>query len=84
MLEETGIKEDTKRKVEKQSELQTKLNESISAIDTKIENSKDSLYGWLNEQVPDWDKTIGKVIDEDNVLYKSGLNPKKFSNGDLS
>ncbi len=84
LLEETGVKEDTKRKVEKQTELQTKLNENISAIDTKIENSKDSLYGWLNEQVPDWDKTIGKVIDEDNVLYKSGLNPKKLSNGDLN
>jgi hypothetical protein len=84
LLEETGIKEDTKRKVEKQNELQTKLNSTISAIDVKIENSKDSLYGWLNEQVPDWDKTIGKVIDEDNVLYKSGLNPKKTSNGDLS
>lgn len=38
----------------------------------------------MNGQVPDWDKTIGKVIDEDNVLYKSGLNPKKISNGDLS
>ena len=38
----------------------------------------------MNKQVPDWDKTIGKVIDEDNVLYKSGLNPKKISNGDLS
>lgn len=75
LLEETGVKEGTKRKVEKQTELQTKLNENISGIDTKIENSKDSLYGWLNEQVPDWDKTIGKVIDEDNVLYKSGLNP---------
>ncbi|MBK7764030.1 MAG: ATP-binding protein [Bacteroidetes bacterium] len=84
ILEETGIKEDTKRKVEKQSELQTKLNESISAIDTKIENSKDSLYDWLNEQVPDWDKTIGKVIDEDNVLFKSGLNPKKIPNSDLN
>lgn len=84
LLEETGVKEDTKRKVEKQTDLQTKLNETISAIDAKIENSKDSLYGWLNEQVPDWDKTIGKVIDEDNVLYKSGLNPKKIFNGDLS
>jgi len=83
-LEETGVKEDTRRKVENQTELQTKLNESISFIDTKIENSKDSLYGWLNEQVPDWDKTIGKVIDEDNVLYKSGLNPKKISSGDLN
>jgi hypothetical protein len=84
LLEETGNKEDTKRKVEKQTELQTKLTENILTIDSKIENSKDSLYGWLNEQVPDWDKTIGKVIDEDNVLYKSGLNPKKISNGDLS
>lgn len=83
-LEETGIKEDVIRKVEKQTELQAKLNSTISTIDSKIENSKDSLYGWLNEQVPDWDKTIGKVIDEDNVLYKSGLNPKKVSNGDLS
>jgi hypothetical protein len=84
LLEETGVKEDTKRKVEKQTEFQTKLNDNITAIDAKIENSKDSLYGWLNEQVPNWDKTIGKVIDEDNVLYKSGLNPKKISNGDLS
>ena len=84
LLEETGVKEDTKRNVEKQNEQQSKLNVNISAIDTKIENSKNSLYGWLNEQVPDWDKTIGKVIDEDNVLYKSGLNPKKISNGDLS
>ena len=83
-LEETGIKADEKRKIEKQTELQTKLNEQILAIDTKIENSKDSLYGWLNEQVPDWDKTIGKVIDEDHVLYKSGLNPKKISQTDLS
>lgn len=84
LLEETGIKENTKRKIEKQTELITKLNSTISVIDAKIENSKDSLYGWLNDQVPDWDKTIGKVIDEDNVLYKSGLNPKKISNGDLS
>jgi len=84
LLEETRVNEDTKRKVERQTEIQTELNKIISGIDSKIENSKDSLYGWLNEQVPDWDKTIGKVIDEDNVLYKSGLNPKKISNGELS
>jgi hypothetical protein len=75
LLEETGIKEDLKRKIERQTELQTKLGESISAIDTKIDNHKDSLYGWLNENLPGWEKTIGKVIDEENVLYKSGLNP---------
>jgi len=84
LLEETRVIEDTKRKVEKQTELQISLNSTISAIDVKIENSKDSLYGWLNEQVPDWDKTIGKVIDEENVLYMPGLNPKKVSNSELS
>lgn len=84
LLEETGIKEETKRKVERQTELQTKLGDGISAIDTKIDNHKDSLYGWLNEQVPGWEKTIGKVIDEENVLYKSGLNPKQISKSDSS
>lgn len=82
LLEETGIKEDLKRKVERQTELQTKLNQDILGIETKIDNHKDSLYGWLNDKVPGWEKTIGKVIDEENVLYKSGLNPKQVSNGD--
>ena len=83
-LEETRIKEGVQRKIEKQNEIQTKLIENISAIDTKIENSKDSFYGWLNEQIPGWDKTIGKVIDEENVLFNSGLNPEKISKSDLS
>lgn len=79
LLDETGIKENTKRKVEKHGELQLKLNENIATIERKIENSKDSFYGWLNEEIPDWEKTIGKVIDEENVLFQSGLNPKKIS-----
>jgi len=79
-LEENAIKEDTNRKNEKQTEKQTRLAKEIEKIDAKIENNKDSLYGWLNEQAPDWEKTIGKVIDEENVLFRSGLNPQKNSN----
>jgi len=30
----------------------------------------------LNENYPDWDKTIGKVIDEKNVLFNPSLNPR--------
>jgi len=84
LLEDTAIKEDMKRKVERQTELKSKLSESISAIDAKIDNHKDSLYGWLSENVPGWEKTIGKVIDEENVLYKSGLNPTLSSEISLS
>jgi hypothetical protein len=83
-LENKGITEETRRKTERQTEQKTKLKEQIAAIDLKIENSKDSLYGWLNEQVPDWNKTIGKVIDEENVLFKSGLNPQKIADVNLS
>lgn len=83
-LEEKNIKADTDRKIERKTEEQEKFNKKIVAIDTKIENSKNSLYGWLNENLPDWDKTIGKVIDEENVLFQQGLNPKKVSENNLS
>ena len=59
-------------------------NDSIASINYKIENSKDSLYGWLNKEYPEWEKTIGKVIDEDHVLFKSGLSPEKVPGNDLS
>jgi len=83
-FEEKNSKADTDRKIERKTEEQEKLNKEITAIDTKIENSKNSLYGWLNEHIPDWDKTIGKVIDEENVLFQQGLNPKKISDTNLS
>ena len=77
-LEETGIKTETERKVEKETEKQSKLKSQIADIDFKIENSKDSLYGWLNAEIPDWQNTIGQVID-DKVLFQQGLNPQKLS-----
>ena len=59
-------------------------NDSIASINYKIENSKDSLYGWLNKEYPKWEKTIGKVIDEDHVLFKSGLAPEMVPGNDFS
>jgi len=83
-FEEKNIKADTSRKIERQTEEQEKFNKEISAIDAKIKNSKNSLYGWLNENITDWDTTIGKVIDEESVLFQQGLNPKKISGTNLS
>ncbi len=79
-LKNSALKKDTCTKIEKQNDIQKLHSENIATIDNKIRNSKDSLYGWLNEQLPNWDKTIGKVIDEENVLFKTGLNPQKVSN----
>ena len=49
----------------------------ISEIKNNLKQSESSLYGWLNENIPNWDNTIGKVIDEKNVLFNTNLNPKK-------
>lgn len=76
-FEEKNNKADSERKVEKQIEEQDKNNLKITEIDAKIENSKDSLYGWLNDNVPHWEHSIGKVIDEENVLFQKGLSPQK-------
>lgn len=83
-FEEKNSKADSERKVEKQLEEQEKINKQITAIDTKIENSKDSLYAWLNDNVPNWENTIGKVIDEENVLFQKGLNPQKNTESNSS
>ena len=39
--------------------------------------TKGSLYEWLKENKHDWEQNIGKVIDEENVLYQTGLHPEK-------
>ena len=83
LLEEKGITENNKREVEKQIEKQAKFKSKIAEIDLKIENSKDSLYAWLNEQVPDWENTIGQVVDE-IVLFTQGLNPQKNADNSSS
>jgi len=53
------------------------INIKIAEIDSNIENSKNSLYGWLTEYYPSWENSIGKVIDEKNVLFNTALSPKK-------
>jgi len=64
------------RVVEKLNEQISILNKQIDEITFYIDNSKDSLYGWLTENYHGWEKTIGKVIDEKVVLFNSNLSPK--------
>lgn len=80
-LEEKEINAGNERKVEKETERQSKLKSQVAEIDLKIENSKDSLYGWLNAEMPDWQNTIGQVID-DKVLFQQGLNPQKTTDNE--
>lgn len=62
--------------INKETENHQNISDKIQTIETKIKQSESSLYGWLNDNYPNWENTIGKVIDEENVLFNTELNPK--------
>lgn len=62
--------------LDKEIEKSQKLSDKIAAIEHKIKQSKSSLYGWLNDNYPSWENTIGKVIDQENVLFNTELKPQ--------
>lgn len=77
-LENSEAEKNTERNKEK---LHEELNIAIqkkNETEDKINKSKDSLYGWLNQNKPGWENTIGKVIDE-HLLFQDGLSPKLVS-----
>ncbi len=75
-FDEKDLQKSFEREKEKLDEQKIIANDRITEIDSYIENSKDSLYGWLTVQYPNWENTIGKVIDEKNVLFNPSLSPK--------
>jgi len=75
-LDERELQKDFLREKQKLEEQIESLNNKVDEIDSYLLNSKNSLYGWLNEQYVGWENTIGKVIDEKNVLFNSSLSPK--------
>lgn len=78
-IDKTRAEEIATNKKAKISEQIKNFNQTITEIDNKIENSEDSLYGWLCNEYPNWENTIGKVIDEENVLFAKDLMPQKNS-----
>lgn len=84
MLDQNTLEGETSREIEKIERKILDFQKNYDRIKKKIDNSKDSLYSWLNEEVPGWETTIGKVIDEEYVLFQKGLNPKKVDRGSLN
>ncbi len=83
-LENKEIERNVEVKIDKETtKSQSYLNE-ISVIQNNLKQSKSSLYGWLNDTVPNWENTIGKVIDDKNVLFNTNLNPKQILKNDSS
>lgn len=59
------------------------LQEELAKTEGLLSRWKGSLYEWLTQNKPGWEDTIGKVVDEQNVLYAQGLAPELAGDGTL-
>ncbi len=71
-----------RRSEEKQAEIEM-CSEQIASIDNLLGRTKGSLYEWLEENKADWEQNIGKVVNEEDVLYQTGLHPQKTDGASL-
>lgn len=65
-----------RRSADKQAQIDL-LSGQIFSIDKILVRIKGSLYEWLEDNQSDWEQNIGKVINEEKVLYQTGLHPQK-------
>ena len=59
------------------------LQEELAKTEKLLSRWRGSLYEWLTFNKPGWEDTIGKVVDEENVLYAQGLAPAVAEDGTL-
>ncbi len=52
------------------------LDSKRNAIMSLLERQEGSLIQWLNSNVSNWEAGLGKVLDEDLVLYNTELSPE--------
>ena len=75
--QEAEITADSKNKIDAKQQETDEVAAKIAEIDGLLNRTKGSLYEWLEENKRDWEQNIGKVVNEESVLYQTGLHPQK-------
>lgn len=70
-LLKAGLEAEVKELEREMDQHRAKINE----IDTLLARCSGSLYEWLDGHMPGWEKNIGKVIDQQKILYNKSLRP---------
>ncbi len=70
------IRQASQREQERLDSERTNIREHIAKIDGLLAHLDGSLYKWLCENAEGWEDTIGKVVDEERILYAQGLDPQ--------
>lgn len=75
LTEEEKCNSDCKIEQERLQQEQQQLQTELDSINALLERYKGSLYEWLTQNKPQWESTIGRIVDEERVLYAQGLSP---------
>lgn len=60
------------------------LDAEIESLNVLINNSKGSFCEWLDNNRPGWQESIGKIADEELILYNPDLSPELSTDGGSS
>ena len=80
---EAEIMADSKAKLDAKQHEMDEVKAKLAETDSLLERTKGSLYEWLEDNKRDWEQNIGKVINEESVLYQTGLHPQKDEGASL-
>ena len=75
-MKESEMKQASQREQERLETDHKQIREQIAKIDDLLAHLDGSLYMWLCENAEGWENTIGKVVDEERILYAQGLEPQ--------
>lgn len=75
-MKEAELKQISGREQERLESCRDQYRDQIAKIDDLLSHFDGSLYQWLCENAKEWENTIGKVVDEERILYAQGLDPR--------
>ncbi len=78
-MKENELKQSSERDQERLNKSLVQCHDKIAKIDDLLAHLDGSLYQWLCDNVSRWEDTLGKVVDEERILYSQGLEPQLTS-----
>lgn len=81
-MKENELKQSSEREQERLDGNLVQYRDKIAKIDDMLAHLDGSLYQWLCDNVSGWEDTLGKVVDEERILYSQGLEPQLTSASD--
>lgn len=75
-MKEDGLRQASQREQKRLNDEREQCQKKIAKINEILSHLDGSLYQWLCENAHNWENTIGKVVDEERILYAEGLEPQ--------